>query len=362
MNTLTVDLGSRSYKIFIEEQLLDKAGSSIDSLLATRRAAIITNTTIAPLYAGRLATALTASGFETSIIELPDGEQFKTLDRIHGMYSEMLAAGLDRQSVLIALGGGVVGDMTGFAAATFMRGIDFIQIPTTLLAQVDSSVGGKTGVNLTEGKNLIGSFHQPRIVLIDPQVLTTLDIRELQSGTSEVIKTAIIRDASFFEFLEQNIQGIATCDMAVLQHIIATCCRTKAAIISEDETEQGIRAFLNFGHTIGHAIETLTRYETYTHGEAVAIGMAAISHLSSKLGFCSLNDANRIVALIQRAGLPTTLPSFSPEDYCAAILKDKKKTADIIKIVFLKQIGEVFLREISAAQLCELLFKHLKPS
>ena len=355
MDAITVDLGLRSYEIFIEEQLLDKAGSSIDSLLGTRNTAIITNTTIAPLYAERLAAALKASGLKTSIIELPDGEQFKTIANIQHIYSAMLTAGLDRQSLLIALGGGVIGDMTGFAAATFMRGIDFIQIPTTLLAQVDSSVGGKTGVNLTEGKNLVGAFHQPRMVLIDPQVLSTLDVRELQSGAAEVIKTAIIHDASLFEYLEKNTGKIASVNMTVLQHIITTCCRIKAAITSEDETEQGIRAFLNFGHTIGHAIETLTRYETYTHGEAVAIGLAAIAQLSSKLGFCCQSDADRIVSLIQLAGLPTTLPFFSATDYVAAILKDKKKTANAIKMVFLKKIGGVFLREIPAQKLCELL-------
>jgi len=355
MDTITVDLGLRSYKIFIEEQLLDQAGASIDSLLGKRNTVIITNTTIAPLYADRLATALNASGFMPSIIELPDGEQFKTLDQIQHIYSKMLTAALDRKSLLIALGGGVIGDMAGFAAATFMRGIDFIQVPTTLLAQVDSSVGGKTGVNLTEGKNLVGAFHQPRMVLIDPQVLRTLNVRELQSGTAEVIKTAIIHDALFFEYLEKNVEKIASVDMTVLQHIITICCRIKATITSEDETEQGIRAFLNFGHTIGHAIETLTRYETYTHGEAVAIGMAAIAQLSLKMGFCCKSDADRIIALLQLAGLPTTLPLFSATDYVAAILKDKKKAVDTIKMVFLKKIGEVFLREITAQQLCELM-------
>ncbi|MCX5899276.1 MAG: 3-dehydroquinate synthase [Proteobacteria bacterium] len=355
MDTITVDLGRRSYEILIEELLLDKAGSFIRGLHLADSTAIITNTTIAPLYADRLAAALQASGFKPSIIKLPDGEQFKTLAHIQHIYSDMLAAGLDRQSLLIALGGGVIGDMTGFAAATFMRGIPCIQIPTTLLAQVDSSVGGKTGVNLAEGKNLVGAFHQPRLVLIDPKVLFTLPVRELQSGTAEVIKTAIIHDALFFEYLEHNTAGIARTDMAVLQHIITTCCRIKAKITSQDETEQGIRAFLNFGHTIGHAIETLTGYETYTHGEAVAIGMAAIARLSLKLGFCCDCDADRIVALLQLAGLPTALPCFSAAAYVDAILKDKKKRADTIKMVFLKEIGVVFSREITAQQLHDLL-------
>ena len=355
MNTVTVDLGQRSYNILIEEQLLDKAGSCIAALCPQGATAIVTNTTVAPLYAARLAAALTNSGFTTVVIELPDGENFKTLDQLQHIYSSMLTAGLDRQSLLLALGGGVIGDMTGFAAATYMRGVPFIQIPTTLLAQVDSSVGGKTGVNLPEGKNLVGAFHQPRMVLIDPQVLRTLPARQLQSGTAEVVKSAVIHDAKFFEYLEQATSGIAGADLTVLQNVIATCCRIKASITSQDETEQGMRAFLNFGHTIGHAIETLTGYATYTHGEAVAIGMAASAQLSCRLGFCSKHDAERLIALLQNVGLPTALPCFSAADYMEAILKDKKKMADTLKMIFMREIGTVFIRITTAQELHELL-------
>ncbi len=355
MNTVTVDLGQRSYDILIEEQLLDKAGSCIAGLRPQATTAIVTNTTVAPLYAARLSAALTHSGIKTAVIELPDGEQFKTHDHLMHIYSSMLAAGLDRQSLLIALGGGVIGDMTGFAAATYMRGVPFIQIPTTLLAQVDSSVGGKTGVNLAEGKNLVGAFHQPLMVLIDPHVLKTLPARQLQSGAAEVVKTAVIHDAKFFDYLEHTAAGIAGADMAVLQTVIEACCRIKATITALDETEQGIRAFLNFGHTIGHAIETLTGYATYTHGEAVSIGMAATAHMSCKLGFCKNSDAERIIALLQNIGLPTALPRFSAAAYIKAILKDKKKMADALKMVFIKEIGTVFMRATAAQELHELL-------
>lgn len=355
MNTVTVDLGQRSYDILIEEQLLDKAGSCIAGLRTQGNTAIVTNTTVAPLYASRLAQTLKQSGFNTAVIELPDGEQFKTHDQLQRIYSSMLAAGLDRQSLLIALGGGVIGDMAGFAAATYMRGIPFIQIPTTLLAQVDSSVGGKTGVNLAEGKNLVGAFHQPLLVLIDPQVLSTLPARQLQSGAAEVVKSAVIHDAKFFEYLEHATSGIAGADMPVLQNVISTCCRIKASITSLDETEQGIRAFLNFGHTIGHAIETLTEYATYTHGEAVAIGMAVSAHMSCKLGFCKKGDAERLISLLQSIGLPTALPCFSAEAYIEAVLKDKKKTGSVLKMVFMKEIGTVFIRTTATQELYDLL-------
>jgi 3-dehydroquinate synthase len=355
MNTVTVELGQRSYDILVEEQLLDRAGSYILNVHPSSTTAIITNTTIAPLYASRIKATLENAGFKTSVIELPDGEQYKNLTQIQHVYSVMLAAGLDRQSLLIALGGGVIGDMSGFAAATYMRGVPFIQIPTTLLAQVDSSIGGKTGVNLVEGKNLVGAFHQPLMVLIDPMVLKTLPERELRSGSAEVIKSAIIHDVPFFEFLEKNASGIASTDIAVLHNIIISCCRIKGAITSQDETELGIRAFLNFGHTIGHAIETLTGYKTCTHGEAVAIGMAAIARLSLKMGFCSKSDADRISALLMSAGLPTALPRFPASAYVEAILKDKKKISESIKMVFLKKIGSVFLRLTTAQELLELL-------
>jgi len=359
MDKITVDLDSRSYDIIIDAHLLDAAGTAVRKLHPAQSAAIVTNTTVGPLYTGRLEAALHRAGFKTAIIELPDGEQFKTLAHVEYLYSRMIEAGLDRQSMLIALGGGVIGDMTGFAAATFMRGIAFMQIPTTLLAQVDSSVGGKTGVNLPEGKNLVGAFHQPRLVLIDPTVLGTLPLRELQSGTAEVIKTATIADASFFHYLENNNPLTASSSAAVFQQVIATCCRIKATITSQDETEQGIRAFLNFGHTIGHAIETLTGYAAYTHGEAVAMGMAAMTQLSSRLGYCASYDAERVLRIIHNSGLPTDLPSFDAPSYVHAVLKDKKKAAESVKMVFLKKIGEVFLMEVTAGRLLELFHKEL---
>jgi len=360
METVPVELGSRSYTIHIEEQLLDCAGSFIQKLALSENAAIITNMTIAPLYAARLAASLEKAGIKAALITLPDGEKYKTLGQIEHIYSQLLGSGLDRKSFLIALGGGVIGDMTGFAAATFMRGIPFIQIPTTLLAQVDSSVGGKTGVNLKEGKNLAGAFYQPRIVLIDPQVLVTLDPCELRSGLAEVIKTAVIHDAALFKYLEANTPAATAADIPVLKHIIANCCKTKAQITSRDETELGIRAHLNFGHTIGHAIEVLTGFSTYSHGEAVAMGMAAITRLSGKFGYCESSAALRVERLIHLAGLPFELPFFSASDYVDAILKDKKKSAGTVNMVFFKAIGSVFLRAVSAGELFEIMSNMLQ--
>jgi 3-dehydroquinate synthase len=360
MNTVTVELGQRSYTILIQEQLLDNAGSCILNVHTPCTAAIITNPTIAPLYSSRLKSTRENSGFKTNIIELPDGEQHKNLAQMQHVYSAVLAAALDRNSLLIALGGGVIGDITGFAAATYMRGVPFIQIPTTLLAQVDSSIGGKTGVNLVEGKNLVGAFHQPLMVIIDPNVLKTLPARELKSGFAEVIKSAIIHDAFFFKFLENHASDVAGTDINVLLSVITTCCRIKAAITSQDETETGIRALLNFGHTIGHAIENLTGYGTYTHGEAVAIGMSTIARLSWKMSFCSKSDSDRIFSLLTNAGLPTALPFFPVDAYVDAILKDKKKISKAIKMVFLKKIGSVFLRPITANEMHELLSKEFK--
>lgn len=357
METIAVELGSRSYEIHIQERLIDSAGRLMRSLPLSDSAAVITNTTVAPLYARRLTDALQRAGIATSLIVVPDGEQYKTLEQIEHIYTELLAAGLDRTSFAVALGGGVVGDMTGFAAATFMRGIPYIQVPTTLLAQVDSSVGGKTGVNLRQGKNLAGAFHQPRMVIIDPCTLATLAPREMRSGLAEIIKTAAIQDDALFTYLESHIEEAAAGDMPALTHSIASCCRIKAAITSRDETERGVRAHLNFGHTIGHAIEALTEFTAYTHGEAVAMGMAAIARLSCKLGYCDDIAAQRIERLITRAGLPVTMPVFSTGEYVRTILHDKKKSTRTMKMVFLQSVGCVFLKEIQVAELDSLINK-----
>ncbi len=267
------------------------------------------------------------------------------------IYDQLLDLGLDRSCALIALGGGVIGDMTGFAAATFLRGIPFVQIPTTLLAQVDSSVGGKTGVNLPGGKNMVGAFNQPVAVLIDPLVLGTLPERELRAGMAEVIKYGIISDPGFFTFLEQSMHTVLKLDPDTVSTVIRQCCLIKADITSRDETEKGVRAYLNFGHTLGHAVETLTGYSRFLHGEAVAIGMLAAAQLSHTLGFCEAEDVDRIDSLITAVGLPVAIPPFPVSDYLQAMLKDKKKTGSIINVVLMKRIGDVFLRPVAQEQL-----------
>jgi 3-dehydroquinate synthase len=351
METVRVELGSRSYDIYIAHGLIERAGHILSGIILTKHATIITNSTIAPLYLESLIKALHVHGFKTSEIILPDGEQFKTLDSMRMIYDQLLDLGLDRSCALIALGGGVIGDMTGFAAATFLRGIPFVQIPTTLLAQVDSSVGGKTGVNLPGGKNMVGAFNQPVAVLIDPLVLGTLPERELRAGMAEVIKYGIISDPGFFTFLEQSMHSVLELDPETVSTVIRQCCLIKADITSRDETEKGVRAYLNFGHTLGHAVETLTGYSKFLHGEAVAIGMLAAAQLSNTLGFCEAEDVDRIDSLITAVGLPAAIPPFPLTDYLQAMLKDKKKTGSIINVVLMKRIGDVFLRPVAQEQL-----------
>lgn len=350
-----VELGQRTYDISITNGSLGSVGPLLKSLDLGNRIVIVTNTTVAPLYLDTVQSSLQKAGFDVSRIILPDGEQFKNLDTMRLIYDELMELGLDRSSALIALGGGVIGDMTGFAAASFLRGIRFVQIPTTLLAQVDSSVGGKTGINLTGGKNMVGSFYQPAAVVIDPLVLETLPASELSAGIAEVVKYGIIRDLDFFCFLETNIDLILQLDSEAVSTVISRCCSLKADITSRDETEKGIRAHLNYGHTIGHAVETLTAYSEYLHGEAVAIGMVAAARLSRLLGCCGSEDVERIEDLIRAARLPVKVPTFSAGEYIQAMQKDKKKTGTEINFVLLKSIGEVFLQPVTEEQLRTLL-------
>jgi 3-dehydroquinate synthase len=349
--TVRVELGSRSYDIVIANGQLSSVGQLLSSINVHKNTTIITNTTIAPLYLDVLKTTLHVNGFKTSEIILPDGEQYKTLDSMRDIYDQLLSFGLDRSCSLIALGGGVIGDMTGFAAATFLRGIPFVQIPTTLLSQVDSSVGGKTGVNLPGGKNMVGSFYQPAAVIIDPLVLETLPKRELQSGMAEVIKYGIISDPDFFAFLESNMDSIMKLDAESISTVISQCCRIKADITSQDETEQSIRAHLNYGHTLGHAVETLTGYSKYLHGEAVAIGMHAAALLSRSLGFCEDSDVGRIKALLQAADLPIDVPPLTVSEYLHAIQKDKKRTGATLNFVLVRSIGDAFMYSVAQERL-----------
>ncbi len=358
MNTVNVDLDDKSYSIFIEDDLLKHAGRHISEVKTSDSLTIITNETVASLYLNALKTSLEKSAFRVDTIIIPDGERYKTLAQVEDIYHQLVSYRLDRQSMLVALGGGVVGDITGFAAASFLRGVPFIQIPTSLLAQVDSSVGGKTGVNLAEGKNLIGAFYQPSLVLIDPTVLRTLPEKEFLSGMSEVIKYGVISDADFFSFLESSMTNALALESEALSHIIKKCCGIKADVTSRDETEKGLRAILNFGHTIGHAIETLTGYTGYTHGEAVAIGMAAAVRLSHHWGLCNEADIERITALLKAARLPYKLPPFSATEYLEVMLKDKKKIGQAVKMVLVTHIGEVTLQITDRTKLLEGL-QHL---
>ena len=357
MDSVRVNLGDRSYLILIKSSLLNESGEIIFSSNVGKNAVVITNTTVGPLYLAPLLKSLEEALFHVDVITIPDGEQHKTLFWMEQIYDQLLSFDLDRNSPVIALGGGVIGDIAGFAAATYLRGLPLVQIPTTLLSQVDSSVGGKTGVNLPQGKNMVGAFYQPRTVLIDPLVLRTLDTRELRSGLAEVIKYSIISDQKFFSYLQSNIDRALKLDQSVLPAIIKTCCTIKAAITSQDEREGGIRAVLNFGHTIGHAIETLTQYREYSHGEAVSIGMAAAAKLSAAWGYSSADDCRQLITLLEAAGLPTRLPAFPASDYLQAIQKDKKRAGGNIRMVLMKGIGEVSIEEVSAEKLLAALEK-----
>lgn len=360
MESVRVSLGERSYLILIQHGLIQEAGNTIFSCTANNHAVIITNATVGPLYLPAVKKSLEDALFQVDVIELPDGEEYKTLSRVEQLYDRLLAYNVDRTSPIIALGGGVIGDMAGFAAATFLRGVPLIHIPTTLLAQVDSSVGGKTGVNLPRGKNMVGAFYQPRLVLIDPAVLKTLDSRELRSGMAEVIKYSVIHDRDFYHFLRDTMAGAYALDEAVISRIIKTCCTIKAAITAQDEHEGGIRAVLNFGHTIGHAIETLTAYSSFRHGEAVAMGMAAAARLSAAWGYCTHEACNDLTALLESAGLPVQLPALERNSYLAAMQKDKKRTRGTIRMVLMKNIGEVILEEITTEKLAAALTDHLQ--
>lgn len=355
MFSVRVDLGERGYDILIEPASLCRAGPAIADSCRSRTIAIVTDTAVAPLYLEPVAASLRNAGFTVHTLSLPSGEQHKTLTTISGIYNALCGFGLDRTSLLAALGGGVIGDMTGFAAATYLRGIPFVQIPTTLLAQVDSSIGGKTGVNLSQGKNLVGAFYQPIRVLIDPDVLRSLPEREFRSGLAEVVKYGVIRHPPLFDHIAAHLDDVFALETDILAFIIGKCCEIKAAITGRDETEQGIRAILNFGHTIGHAVETLTGYKTHTHGEAVAVGMAAAARLSRRWNLCSLDTCERIDRLLQAAGLPVALPPFTPEEYLSVIMHDKKKSGDEPRMVLLREIGSVTVETVPGGRILEAL-------
>jgi 3-dehydroquinate synthase len=347
LTTLKVDLGERSYDIFFGRRLLTEIGRLCRESQLGGRAMVVTNATIGGYYLKPLKESLIKEGFGVSSIEIPEGEEFKNIETLKYIYDSLVSANLDRGSFLVALGGGVIGDITGFAAATYLRGISYIQVPTSLLAQVDSSVGGKTGINHEKGKNLIGAFYQPRMVVIDVSTLDTLPEREFISGLAEVVKYGIVHDRNFFDFIFNNVDKFLDRDKNCLMSAVARSCEIKASVVTKDERESGLRAILNFGHTIGHAIESLTEYKTYLHGEAVSIGMAQAARISEKMGYSVGADTDRIVTLLKKLKLPVDLPSFSAGSYLDAILHDKKVKDGRITFVLNNGIGAYSLANIS---------------
>jgi 3-dehydroquinate synthase len=341
MQTLQVELGQRSYPIHIGEHLLAQSELFLPHI-AARQVAIVTNETIAPLYLQRLQTTL--AGFELTCIVLPDGEAFKNWETLQLVFDGMLAAQHDRRTTVIALGGGVIGDMAGFAAACYQRGVDFIQVPTTLLSQVDSSVGGKTGINHPLGKNMVGAFYQPKAVIIDIATLATLPRRELSAGLAEVIKYGLICDEPFLGWLEEHLPRLLELDVAVVTEAIVRSCAAKARIVAADERESGLRATLNLGHTFGHAIETHMGYGNWLHGEAVAAGTVMALEMSMRLGWLSMQERNRGIRLLHRAGLPVIPPDvMSAADFMAHMSVDKKVLDGKIRLVLLRALGEALV-------------------
>src|SRR5699024_9960283 len=342
MRTLRVDLGERGYPIYIGQDLL--AQYLIRQHVRSQQVLVVSNKVIADLYLEPVLKGL--EGLQCDVLLLDEGEQHKNLTTLNLIFDELLARGHNRTTTLVALGGGVVGDMVGFAAACYQRGVDFIQVPTTLLAQVDSSVGGKTAVNHSLGKNMIGAFYQPNAVVIDTQVLTTLPQRELSAGLAEVIKYGLIRDQEFYQWLEQNIALLMQRDAQALIHAIEQSCINKEQVVAEDETEQGNRALLNLGHTFGHAIETATNYSLWLHGEAVGAGMMMAAEFSAALGWLDKGQLPALAALLEAAGLPLTPPAeTSGEGFVTLMSRDNKVLTGQIRLVLLKTIGESVVTE-----------------
>lgn len=346
MEKVWVDLGQRSYDIVIGSKNLPLLGERMLRFEFSPTVAVISNPTVFSHYGDIVIKSLKDAGFNCVSILIPDGEEYKNITWAYNIITELLKNRLDRNSCLIALGGGVIGDITGFVASIYMRGINFIQVPTTLLSQVDSSVGGKTGINHELGKNMIGTFYQPKLVWIDIDTLKTLPKREILCGIAEVIKYGVIWDKEFFEFLEINRESVLNLDHLSLTHIIRRSCEIKADIVSRDEQERGLRAILNYGHTIGHALETETEYKRYLHGEAVAIGMNVEARLSEALGLLNKKDSLRIKETIESYGLPSKLPEgLSIESLISHMMIDKKVEAGELRFVLPEEIGRVRIKK-----------------
>ncbi|MCE5195027.1 MAG: 3-dehydroquinate synthase [Nitrospiraceae bacterium] len=339
---LKVKLGARSYEICIGSKIIASIGSKLKSFKLSSRIGLISNNTVNAIYGKTVLNSLKTAGFDVISVIIPDGEQYKNLKTMQGIYDRLLSHKLDRKSAIVALGGGVIGDITGFAASTYMRGVPYIQIPTTLLSQVDSSVGGKTGVNHKLGKNMIGTFYQPKLVWIDIDTLNTLPKRELFAGLAEVIKYGVIKNKELFRFLEDKKGKILNLDKNALSYIIKRSCELKADVVSKDERESGVRVILNYGHTIGHAIETATDYKQFLHGEAVAIGMHVEARLSHILGFFSEKAVSRLKNLIDSYGLKSEIPAgIDTRTLLSSMQLDKKTVGGKLKFILPEKIGKV---------------------
>lgn len=354
MKTLELELGERSYPIHIGSNLIGQA-DLYKSHLKGSFTAVITNETVAPLYADRLVKTLEALGQKVRLVILPDGEVYKTWETLQKIFDALLESGADRKSTLIALGGGVIGDMTGFAAASYMRGIRFIQVPTTLLSQVDSSVGGKTGINHPLGKNMIGAFYQPQAVIADLDTLKTLPPKELAAGLAEVIKHGAIADAEFFSWIEKNTQSLNACDPKSMEHAVLRSCEIKSQVVALDEKEGGVRATLNFGHTFGHAIEAGMGYGEWLHGEAVGCGMVLAADLSVRAGRLTHEDSNRIKNLVTALKLPTTPPKLGITRYLDLMSVDKKAEDGEVRYILLDGIGHSTIKTVNESLVIQTL-------
>ncbi len=356
MQRLSIDLGNRSYDILIGSGLRKRAGEFLKTVLEPSRVVVITHPSINSLYGEEVVASFISQGWTTDILEVPEGESSKNLGQAEKLYDRLLELNCDRKSVLVALGGGVIGDLVGFVAATYQRGIAFIQVPTTLLSQVDSSVGGKTAVNHPKGKNMIGVFYQPRLVVADLETLRTLPAKEYRAGLAEVVKYGAISDASFFEFLETRYKDILNLDPNCLSHIVETSCAIKAEVVEKDELESHYRMILNFGHTLGHAIESLTKYSCFIHGEAVAMGMVGAAKLSHSMGRCSQEVPERLEALLKNLGLPVEMPELDSSAVIESLYHDKKTTNHKIKFILVKEIGSIeIVDEVSEAEILKVL-------
>jgi 3-dehydroquinate synthase len=356
MQTLKVNLADRSYPIHVGAGILAQAGEFLAQAGLRGKVAVVTNPTVAQLYLDTVHDSLSRAGFDVMPVLIPDGEQHKNLTSLAAIYDRLISQRFERKSCILALGGGVVGDLAGLAAATYLRGVPYVQVPTTLLAQVDSSVGGKTGVNHQDGKNLIGAFYQPRLVLIDVAALESLPHRELVAGIAEVIKYGVIEDPALFSLLEESMEKVLGLDRQLLIPVIATSCAIKARVVEKDEREDDYRAVLNFGHTIGHALEAVTGYRKFLHGEAVGIGMAQAATISVQQGFCEQRSLDRIRKVIKKAGLPLEIPpDASRQALIQGMEVDKKSAGGKIRFVMCAGIGKTRFHSLAPSEILAAL-------